>query len=105
MSNERHELGEFVRDIHGNSNLSMNPARELANDLYNLGYRKPRTVTTAAELDELPVGSVVLDGWGTAYQKEADDDGDTYWSCFEGIIYHFKTFHGPVTLLHEGATA
>jgi hypothetical protein len=35
------------------------------------GYRKPRTVTTAEELDALPVGSVLLDPIGISLHKNA----------------------------------
>ena len=99
MNTERDELERLMAEGFADDPYA------IADAILAAGYRKPREVTTPAELDALPVGSVVLDGWGTAYQKEADDDGDTYWSCFEGIIYHFKTFHGPVTLLHEGPAA
>ena len=33
------------------------------------GYRKPRTITTAEELDALPDGSIVRDAKGFAWQK------------------------------------
>jgi len=36
--------------------------------------RKPRTITTAAELDALPVGSVVLDADRDAWQMRGDGD-------------------------------
>ena len=39
--------------------------------LADLGYRKPRTITTAEELDALPAGSVVLDPAGLSLHKNA----------------------------------
>jgi hypothetical protein len=38
-------------------------------ELSTLGYSKPRTITTAEELDALPVGSVILDGSGLSLHK------------------------------------
>ena len=38
-----------------------------------------RTITTAAELDALPVGSVVLDRWGRAWQKHDPEGRDPLW--------------------------
>jgi hypothetical protein len=37
--------------------------------LTEFGYRKPRTITTAEELDALPVGSVILDPAGLSLHK------------------------------------
>ena len=62
--------------------------------------RKPRVIETAAELDALPVGSVVLDKDGAANQKDGIGDwfdarGDS--SAPSYLMKHF----GPVTVLHE----
>lgn len=111
MSNERDELAELpASQLAFMAALKNETAFKGDGRAFRAGFDaalawklppKPRTVTTAGELNALPVGSVVLDGWGDAYQKDADDDGDVFWGNFEGIIYHFQTFHGPVTLLHE----
>ncbi|MBZ2197253.1 hypothetical protein [Occultella gossypii] len=63
-----------------------------------------RTVTTAAELDALPVGSVVLDRDGDAWQKGAIGRG---WSCTVQVLNsHDQPSHsvaailGPLTVAH-----
>ena len=78
--------------------------------------RKPREVTTAAELDALPVGSVVMaDGW--TWQKldpwtsPADDDEPPLWwsldesKAAETLATHAKDFGYTMTVLHEGGAA
>ncbi|WNM64536.1 hypothetical protein SEA_MIDNIGHTRAIN_49 [Arthrobacter phage MidnightRain] len=40
-----------------------------AETLLEAGYRKPRTITTAEELDALPFGSVILDPTGLSLHK------------------------------------
>lgn len=56
-------------------------AETIAERLDAAGYTKPRVITTEEELDELPVGSVVLSmvyvrqqGWPVAFQRW--DSGD-----------------------------
>ena len=55
-----------------------------------------RTITTAAELDALPAGSVVLDRWGCARQKGRD-------SLWHAVQHHMRTTaaRGPVLVLHD----
>lgn len=60
MSNERDELIAHLYD----SAIPVNGAYAIsaptsADHLLEAGYRKPRTITTQAELDALPVGSMV----------------------------------------------
>jgi hypothetical protein len=73
MSNERAELANLIA-----SNLDrlfgkreFGPAQQdidLADELLAAGYRKPRTITTAEELDALPIWSVVRDGDGWVWE-------------------------------------
>jgi len=44
-------------------------AHAVADNLWAEGYRKPRTVNSAAELDALPVGAVVHSAAGTIAAK------------------------------------
>lgn len=70
------------------------------------GWRKPRVVTTAAELWNLPALSVISDCHGHVYQKFESDDNDAWlaggdldaWIA-EDILVNFA----PVTLIREGA--
>ena len=50
---ERDELADILEAIDGSDYM------DLADAILAAGYRKPRTITTAKELDALPVGSVV----------------------------------------------
>jgi hypothetical protein len=65
------------------------------------GYRKPRTITTAEELDALPVGSVVIDrdrdvcqrfrgGWRATIHEPNDDPWltDTLEVDLPAIVLH-----------------
>ena len=45
----------------------------VAESLIAEGYRKPRTITTVEELDELPAGAVVLDALKSARTKRWAD--------------------------------
>lgn len=57
------------------------------------------TITTAEELEALPVWSIVLDKWGHAWQKTDVN----FWQCF-GDYWddHGLALIGPVTLLRKG---
>ena len=69
---------------------------------YERESRRPRVITTAAELDALPTGSVVLDADGDSWQKRTDR-----WAMV-GIERLYSADHvfsdtgnHPVTLLAE----
>lgn len=66
--------GDEAASYHHEPQCGLEPLDDLTEVLERSGYRKPRTVTTAAELDALPVGSVVLvkqpeDVRGYSYQQ------------------------------------
>lgn len=64
--------------------------------IISAGYRKPRTITTAGELDALPDESVVRSDFGVIHEKDCDFDSDEpYWSCV-GIDGRYGS--GRVTL-------
>ena len=77
MSTERDELAELlmsdeimnVPDIGG-----FDYALHEADVILAAGYRKPRTITTAEELDALAVGSVIRSGRGAIHEKEVFSD-------------------------------
>lgn len=85
-------------------------AYEIADRLIAAGYSKPRTITTAEELDALPVGSVVLHH-GRAFQHypayPAPFDEYQKWKCGDGGFVR-STKSGdmllPALVIHE-ATA
>ena len=61
---EREELAQVICTIDGPATIG---GRELAQGILDAGYRKPRTITTPAELDRLAFGSAV----------QTSDDSDT----------------------------
>lgn len=72
--------------------------RAAANAILAAGYRKPRTITTAEELDALPVGSVVKDDDGHAHLKYPRGwvrTGQEPYSTPEGIL--------PALVIHEAS--
>ena len=69
----------------------------------------PEQITTAAELDALPVGSVVLDRSGIAWQKVSSEAGPR-WADATGNPGRISTSllvskYGPVTVLGPVAEA
>lgn len=75
--------------------------------IMDAGYRKPRTITTAEELDALGFQSVVLDAYDTPYvcERHATDGTRNEWK--PSGMGHFDEsdtilFHGPVRVLYEG---
>lgn len=65
----RDELAADIREVDGNHSLG---ASALADLLVDRGWSKPRTVNSAAELDALPVGSVL------ARNLDHPDEMDVY---------------------------
>jgi hypothetical protein len=80
-------------------------ARFVDEELRSRGWVKPRTITTAEELDALPNGTVVLsigyhsDVDGTAISFQRWYDGDWHRGARSGST-HPDNFL-PVTVLHE----
>ena len=66
-----------------------------------------RTIRTAAELDALPVGSVVLDRWGRAWQKHDPEGRDPLWHAAKHHTRRYNTAalieRGPMLVLHDPA--
>ncbi|WP_144627596.1 hypothetical protein [Arthrobacter woluwensis] len=94
MTDTRDELADLGRLILGKT------APEAARCVLAAGYRKPRLVSTAAELDKLPVGSVVLDTDGDVYTMGRDKTwiGTGYESFTSSqTLAHW----GPITVLDE----
>jgi len=71
---------------------------DLTKPLARAGYRRPRVVTTVAELDALPVGAIVLDSDPDALLKT-----DNGWRSLIDPDEPFKSLYLslPATVLHE----
>jgi hypothetical protein len=78
-------------------------ARLVAHNLHAAGYRKPRTVTTAEELDALPIKSLVLALDGEVWQRIKGGWGlgpDDYPEMSETVLW--QSSEGPsATVLWE----
>lgn len=113
MSAERDELAAVVdasrtRRVHYDGDpygsVVICGPEEIADAILAAGYRKPRQVTTAAELWSMPVGSVVLDSRGNAFQRVySDEPAGLNWY---GVGVRWGSTASeitlPVTVLHEG---
>lgn len=109
LNTERDELAEDIRGL-GITVIDGPPVdltEPLAQHLHNLGYRKPRTITTVEELEELPVNSVIVDYLGSAYQWGIGLDGSEGWASTRDsnpiTTNHLLRFQ-PLTVLHEATS-
>jgi hypothetical protein len=108
MSNEqRDELAKVIISAYGEDSEAECPCEQdldLADAILAAGYRKPRTVTTAEELDALPVGSVILDPAGLSLHKTEF----TGWRASNGVKNigpaMLEQEALPATVLHETGT-
>jgi hypothetical protein len=92
------------------SHLDWAPYREHRTEVFHealaaAGYRKPCTITTTEELDEMPEGSMVRTDTGF-YLKEALRHGISTWVTTNERWY-FKTedIALPATVLYEGGAS
>ncbi|MDO5866005.1 MULTISPECIES: hypothetical protein [Paenarthrobacter] len=111
---ERDELAEDIRGL-GITVIDGPPVdltEPLAQHLHNLGYRKPRTITTTEEVAELPVGTVVLMANGRVWQRNEPSVSGLFqihaWTCPDGGFVregNVPRFPFPATVLHEGSAS
>lgn len=90
---ERDELAELGRLVLGKT------APEAAKSVLAAGYRRPKHVTTAEDLDALPAGTVVLDEDCEPYFKGHDGSWlgvgyDNYNSS-----HQLATYYGPLAVV------
>jgi len=97
MSHERDELAEII------TNADWRTIEQVAGEVLAGGYRKPRTIATAEELDALPDRSVILDRDGDAWQRM----GSSGWTCAVRALNtseqpsgSLACVLGPATVLH-----
>lgn len=75
-------------------------AFHIADGLRAAGYRRPRLIKTAAELDKLPLRSVVLDGVGNPWKRA--DDGTWWCGPYSDQTTPMLALLGPVRVISEG---
>lgn len=121
----RDELEQDIRSSMPFSKDRESIVHHVAKWLHQDGYRKPRTITTEAELESLPVGSVI---WAFDYQTGdsnswqlfddvlnlRDEEGDLAKKAWESSAYKdehasnrilLRTHGHPITVLREGEQA
>lgn len=101
------ERDELVQIIMSPESFDSGPPSCGPNDLYAArtadailaaGYRKPRVVTTAEELDALPAESVVLDPSTWLFRKREDG---RYAVAGSAVGYTSATINFPAIVLYE----
>jgi hypothetical protein len=104
MSNERDELAGEIADIFLDGAAHEAGGIDIANAV--LTHFRP-VVTTSAEADALPVGSVALDAFGATCTKLRE--GVLGWRrvtpAVAGGEGHWHSPYTPATVLHIGTTA
>ena len=81
----------------------------VADAIRALGYRKPRTITTAEDAEPLAVGAAILADDGEVLMKSDDFAMDgirpLWWRCGRGMsLTTLEPLHLPATVLHEGGS-
>jgi hypothetical protein len=100
--------GELYDHIYGAFDALDDPSEKrdtpsiITEVLLAAGYSKPRTITTAEELDALPDGSAVLDDDGDASTKH-----NGMWHGYEmsPLASRWLATCGPFTVLYETKSA
>jgi len=109
--NARDELAAVIAAGYGddNSDCPYDHAPTIAEAVLAAGYSKPRTITTAEELDALGYGAVFRDDNGRLWEVEGIGYGgvDKALNAMSiGARIAFTSFGDfPATVLHEGVTA
>lgn len=104
---ERDELADILMSdaLLGNSDeeFGRDYALAEADAILAAGYSKPRTITTAEELDALPPSAIIKGAGGTTYEKQIDGpwhDGPHDWQSFEGLFWDSWDVRLPATVLY-----
>jgi hypothetical protein len=100
---DRDELAEVIQNnlyaTDGCEQIGLLESEEIADAILAAGYRNPRTVTTAEELDALPRYSVIRTHQDDVYTKHYDfyEESDN-WEARDRMSIH--THDLPATVLH-----
>jgi hypothetical protein len=105
---ERDELADLIESGYAVSDTDCpyDHAPEIADAILAAGYRKPRTITTTEELDQLPGESVVRDNSGMVYELDYvfNDPTDRWWiETGHTERRPFSVIDLPATVLYEPA--
>ena len=106
----RDELAELIWDEDACDWRQFGP-NDLCDAILAAGYSKPRTITTVAELEALPGGSIIRDDLGFAWQKynKPISDKPAWFAATRDTGFYFSSnfIDGnrvPLTVLFEAAS-
>jgi len=108
MSNERDELARVIAGTRFKAGTRRpQSSLEQADSILAAGYRKPRTITTPEELDELTAGSVIRDSQGGLWEfRRKVSNKPAWWSAHLAGFWFSSNISDsgllPATALHEG---
>lgn len=98
MSVDRDEIADLLEALDG-ANLS-----DIADAFLDAGYRKPRTIASAEELDTLPNGAVILSEQGGVWERQEDDSTELlFWveaTQGQGDPQFSEEIALPATVIH-----
>lgn len=88
-----------------NAKSASEQEESLLSSVVPAGYVKNRVINTIAELDALPLGSVIQDKEGSCYRRAEGMyyDGPHDWQSFDGDFWDVDDFVMPVTLIASNA--
>lgn len=101
-NNTERELAEIafiLRKADSTDTLLWADAERMAAALVEVGFRRPRTITTAEELDALPVDAVIRDDEGYVWERWGADP--TYWDCAGVPDWESNLINLPAIVLWE----
>jgi hypothetical protein len=103
--NARDELAKLIESGYGDdtTDCPYDHAPTIADAILAAGYRKPRTITTAEELDALPSGASILWGGKVYGAARVHQKGRAYWFR-PGRVGHTVVTPSvvyPATVLYE----
>jgi len=106
--NATDELAEVIykaRWVDGIKDVTVAADAGIANAILAAGYSKPRTITTAAELDALAEGVILRAEQGGVWTRAVDGIG-AVWRC-AGYSHHYRAdeIELPATVLFEREAA
>ena len=98
------ELADLIDEETHVDWFSGGPA-ELAQAILAAGYRKPRTITTAEELDALPNEALIRTRFGQVWEAAKLTDGENLWRTLGPAKLlrseDIARWSLPATVLHE----
>jgi len=107
--NARDELENMIHDAiypGGDRDDRMTWPRSIfdtATAILAAGYRKPRTITTAEELDALPFEAVIRDADGHVLERWGHSEENLWVTVMVNAFIRRDQIALPATVLHEGA--